>query len=201
MKFEKILSIKDYTLGNRHTETETYMVCYQMPEDGSFPKGLCFESVQDALMYIMLQTHPESIISAAVNICDRNGKKDVGDLLAEIQFEPDKAGWLKDRLPLDNSDLLSDKAYVEFMYKAMHDHCMDMYDADEYAWLNTLFGYDIGADYARRINSLFYDIGVGIMELNHNSLQDVKSVCKELGIKPDLRKWAKEEPEAIRYSF
>lgn len=36
----------------------------------------------------------------------------------------------------------------EHTYRAMHDYGMNVQDSERWAWLNTLFGYDIGAERA-----------------------------------------------------
>lgn len=95
-----------------------------------------------------------------------------------------------------------DDACFEFYYKAMHDYNMDFPDADRYAWLNTLFGYDIGADYANRIINWFdNEIFVDVLELESTNYEMVLDACNELGIHLSFKNWAKETPIAMEYVF
>ncbi|MBQ6416315.1 MAG: hypothetical protein IJJ65_08720 [Butyrivibrio sp.] len=90
----------------------------------------------------------------------------------------------------------------EFYYRAMHDHDMDLSDADRWAWLNTLFGYDIGESAARKISNWLYENGQDACELTHKSKETLKSICEfELGLHLDFSKFVNSEPEAYKYHF
>ena len=89
---------------------------------------------------------------------------------------------------------------IDFYYKAMHDNGMDYADADRYAWLNTLVGYDIGADYARKIDRWMYENGQEVLELTAAMRETFETICEfELGIKLDYSRWATKEPRAFKY--
>lgn len=108
--------------------------------------------------------------------------------------------WLVDEIgfvPVDDED------GVEFYYTAMHDYNMGLCDADDYAWLNTLLRYDIGADEALEIIDWFYvneDITVQDA-IDVNSKEELMAVCEELGLKIDFSHWLEEDPVAYEYGF
>lgn len=73
-------------------------------------------------------------------------------------------------------------------------------DLDRYAWLNTLFGYDIGWDNARQIDSYLYsEMDFETMELCHMDKEMIQMVCKRLELDVKFDKWATEEPSAYHY--
>lgn len=76
----------------------------------------------------------------------------------------------------------------------------DMSDLDRYAWLNTLFGYDIGRENARQIDSYLYsEMDFETMELCHMDREMIQMVCKRLELDVSFDKWATEEPDAYHY--
>ena len=93
---------------------------------------------------------------------------------------------------------------IDHYYKGMHDYGMGVTDCDDWAWLNTLFRYDIGAENAKKIIGWYY-------ENEDTTVQDAVSVEKseelwyvcdiELGIHLDFSHWPKEEPTALEYGF
>ena len=97
-------------------------------------------------------------------------------------------------------DGLDDDA-VEFYYNANRNYGLCLYDTDRWAWLNTLFGYDIGADYALGISNWFYDNGLDVLELDSRSKGMVADVCFALGYKLSFKTWASETPKAMQFSF
>ena len=66
----------------------------------------------------------------------------------------------------------------EHTYRAMHDYGMDVQDSERWAWLNTLFGYDIG---------------------DRESVRNVAEL--ELGFHFNFAAFAKETPDAISYRW
>ena len=94
---------------------------------------------------------------------------------------------------------LSDEGWL-FYYKAIHDFNMDVYDADRWAWLNTLFGYNIGRSNATKINLWLYENGQDVYDLTHNSKETLKSICEdELGIYLDFQKFLDHTPNLYEY--
>ena len=110
--------------------------------------------------------------------------------------------WLKEHMGRSFDPLPDDAATCEFYYRAMHDHGMDVPDADRYAWLCTLFGYDIGCDHARAIINWFYENGWDVFDLSADSKDTVANVCcLELGIKLSFCRWRKTTPDCICCEF
>lgn len=96
---------------------------------------------------------------------------------------------------------LGNAAY-KFYYRAMHDNGMDLYDADDYAWLNTLLGYDIGADHAKGICRWLYENDETVTSYCAENLGTLKSICElELGYHLDFSNAVTETPEAIQYAW
>lgn len=85
-------------------------------------------------------------------------------------------------------------AGVEFYYHCLKNE-MDLPDADDYAILNRLFGYDIGIENALEISSaLFNDYNNPVTELltdkRSRLLLELVNLDSELGL--DFSKWGKE---------
>ena len=104
----------------------------------------------------------------------------------------------------DISDDMPDE-FFEHTYRAMHDYGMDFYESDRWAWLNTLFGYDIGADRARGIIYWYYENGMDVMDVTEitaeqaGTLQNIAEF--ELGYHFDYTTFAKETPDSISYTW
>lgn len=101
-------------------------------------------------------------------------------------------------LPVDDED------GVEFYYTAMHDYDMGLTDADDYAWLNTLFGYDICADHALEIIRWYYEnLDTTIQDaVSIDQMETLRNICEmELGFHLDFSNWPTEEPKYFRYDF
>jgi hypothetical protein len=100
-----------------------------------------------------------------------------------------------------DGDYLDEEGY-EFYYKCIALNNMSVYDADEYALLNTLIGYDIGKENAMKISSYLYenDLG-GVLDLDcrDESKQDVRKAIDALNLNIDLSKWKNSEYVAYEY--
>ena len=85
--------------------------------------------------------------------------------------------------------------FYSFYYRCMKAD-MHFADADRYAILNTLFGYDIGMDNARAIDSWMYEHDEEIYELNATNNKDKANVAlavAELGLNLDFSRWIEED--------
>ncbi len=90
--------------------------------------------------------------------------------------------------------------FFEHTYRAMKDYGMSVYDADKWAWLNTLFGYDIGADRALGLITWYDDNGMDVLELNADDKETLKNVAEmELGFHFNYAAFPDETPEVISY--
>lgn len=110
-----------------------------------------------------------------------------------------KREWLVSKIGSKIVDQLPNTG-VAFYYMAMHDNGMDLSDADRYAWLNMLFGYDIEVDAARKIIDWYYGKDLDVMELMYTSIKEVMDVCEELGLHLFFDNWLLEEPDYIDYT-
>lgn len=87
--------------------------------------------------------------------------------------------------------------------------CECMTDIDRHAWLNTLFGHNIGFDNAMEIENWLWG---GEIRPNHyrnmealditiNDKPLIQQCVKELGLDLSFDKWATKEPDVYRYEF
>lgn len=85
-------------------------------------------------------------------------------------------------------DWLDDAGYA-FYYRCM-EH-MSLLDADEYAQLNTLIGYDIGLDAAKKISSFLCEKDIDVMDMNSGDedREEVRKAVEALGLDIRLDKW------------
>ena len=76
-----------------------------------------------------------------------------------------------------------DQDVFNHVHKAMHDYNMSLSESDRWAWLNTLFGYDIGADRALDLDNWYYENGMDVLEIEADDRETVKNICElELGL-------------------
>ena len=100
--------------------------------------------------------------------------------------------------PFVKEHLDSDEAVI-FYFKAVNGYDMSLDDADSYAWLNTLFGYDIGAECAQKLIRRLADRDMSATELGQGSRRFIKELCGSNGYHLDFSEWTREEPKAYRY--
>ena len=109
--------------------------------------------------------------------------------------------WLKRQL---GNAPTNDQEGIIFYYRAMHDYDMGVMDADDYAWLNTLFRYDIGAERALDIIRWYYEKeDATVMDsVSIDTKETLKTICEdELGLHLDFSHWPKTEPKYIEFGF
>lgn len=113
----------------------------------------------------------------------------------------EKKTWLEEKIGAGTLSGMDDACF-EFFFRAMHDQGFDFSDADRYAWLNTLFGYDIGADHAKEIIKWLYENDQDALELTASSSYTLEGICNcELGFRLNFRKFVRKTPEYISYSW
>lgn len=113
-------------------------------------------------------------------------------IMSDIEF---------DKIGSDISKDMPDE-FFEHTYRAMKDYGMSVYDADKWAWLNTLFGYDIGADRALGLITWYDDNGMDVLELTAGDKETLKNVAEmELGFHFNYAAFAPYTPDAISYSW
>lgn len=121
--------------------------------------------------------------------------------MGEINTVEDKAIWLQEKIGFVPVDIDDYKA-VDFYYRAMHDYDFGLIDADSYAYLNTLLGYDIGIESARKLIIWFYENNDSTVEdaITVEDKGTVQNICElELGLDLDFSKFATEEPECYQF--
>lgn len=90
----------------------------------------------------------------------------------------------------------------EHTYRAMHDYGMDVQDSERWAWLNTLFGYDIGAERALDMIKWYNNNGMDVLGLTADDKESIRNVAElELGLHFNFAAFAKETPDAISYRW
>lgn len=99
-----------------------------------------------------------------------------------------------------DEDWLDDEEYA-FYYRCLINNKMSLLDADEYATLNTLIGYDIGVDNAMKISAYLWDREIETLELPEyeESKQDVKAAIETLRLNVDLSNWKNDKFEGYEY--
>lgn len=109
--------------------------------------------------------------------------------------------WVEKEVGKRIFDGLDDEVY-DVYYKGMHNYNMGVYDVDKWAWLNTLFGYDIGAERALSIITWYDDNGMDVLQLEAEDKETVENVSRfELGLHFNFNGWAKETPKRISYRW
>lgn len=104
-------------------------------------------------------------------------------------------GHINEEFEGDMSD-----AFFEHTYRAMRDYGMDVYDSEKWAWLNTLFGYDIGAYRASDFIAWYDENGMDVLELTAEEKEGIRNIAElELGLHLNFAAFAKETPDAISY--
>ena len=122
----------------------------------------------------------------------------LGTMLLDMADLQHKKNYVLDQVGANICNDLPDAFFVH-TYRAIKEYGMSLYDADKWAWLNTLFGYDIGADHARVLIEWFYKNGMDVMELTAESLDTIRHVSEDLGLFFDYSRFAKTTPDMISY--
>ena len=97
-------------------------------------------------------------------------------------------------------DWLEDEGYA-FYHRCLFDYNLSLIDADEYATLNTLIGYDIGVDNAMKISAYLWEHEIETLELPEyeESKQDVRAAVETLHLNVDLSNWKNDKFEGYEY--
>ena len=111
----------------------------------------------------------------------------------------EKREWIESKIGKGILEGNDDDCY-EFYYKAIHELGMDYSDADRWAWLNTLFNYNIGPDAAKAIINYQYETdGDDVMEFGCYQKEDLEAINYELGLELNFRNFVKKTPIAIKF--
>lgn len=126
------------------------------------------------------------------------------DKQKELKWNPalpkeEKIATIRKYLHIDSVDDSDDDIVVNFYYDAAALYgCDSIFDADETAWICSLFGYDIGWKAARSIANMFYEeTEESAAELTHKDKKLVKKYCRKLGLDLDFSKWASNDPDTM----
>ena len=113
----------------------------------------------------------------------------------------DKKTYVINEAGADICKGMSDDFFIH-TYRAMTDYGMSVYDADKWAWLNTLFGYDIGADRALGLIRWYDNNGMDVLDLTVDDKYTLKGVSElELGFHFNFSAFAPYTPDAISYRW
>ena len=113
----------------------------------------------------------------------------------------EKKTYVINSIGKDICEAMSDD-FFEHTYRAMKDYGMSVYDADKWAWLNTLFGYDIGAERALSLIRWYDENGMDVLDITADEKETLKNVAElELGFHFNYSAFSKETPDAIRYTW
>jgi hypothetical protein len=141
-------------------------------------------------------------IDHAMNLCRESftevwyDTKDYTDMVFEIER---KKSWIESKIGKGIIDGLDKYAY-EFYYRAMHDEGLLFADADRWAWLNTLFGYEIPSDTAKKLINWYWENDKDVIQIEATHKGTVKSICEfELNLQVDFSKWPDKTPDAVKF--
>lgn len=145
-----------------------------------------------------------NINGITLNALENTSAKEFGDI-ARMRY-PSKTLEKKKNFVIKQAgtDICKDlpDEFYEHTYRAMKDYGMSIYDADKWAWLNTLFGYDIGADRALGLITWYDDQGLDVLDLTANNKDDIKNISEmELGYHFNYSAFPNETPDAINYTW
>lgn len=79
---------------------------------------------------------------------------------------------------------------------------MDSFDANRYAWINTIIGYDIGYGNFHKLDEYFYCIkDADILDLSNDadSKEELKEIITELNLDISLDKWNTKEIKSYEF--
>ncbi len=144
-----------------------------------------------------------NIVALTLKAMKNTPAKEFGDI-ARMQYgisetTKEKKAYVISQIGKDIGKDMSDE-FFEHVYRAMWDYGMSVYDADKWAWLNTLFGYDIGADRAIALITWYDDNGMDVLDLTAEDKDTLKNVAElELGFHFNYTAFSNETPDAISY--
>lgn len=88
---------------------------------------------------------------------------------------------------------------IVFYYTALHNMGLSLLDTDEWVWLNTLFGYNIGWNNAKEIINFIYEDDGEVLDWTYKNKDEAMEINKTLNLSLDFSKWATEEPKICKY--
>lgn len=95
-----------------------------------------------------------------------------------------------------------DPEMLAFYHKCYEKGIDSVSDVDSYAWLNTLFGYDIGWNKARTIITYLHrKVDLSALELDVSSKHYLQELSRKYNLSLKFGKWPDKNPIGIRYDF
>lgn len=111
-------------------------------------------------------------------------------------------GELKNVFGIQPDGWEQDKDFIMFLDRCIQKGIDSLYDADSYAWLNTLFGYDIGWGRAQAIITYFYANDSAVSELTaENSREELENVNEIYNLSLTFDMWPEKNPKGIYYDW
>ena len=113
----------------------------------------------------------------------------------------EKKDYVMSRIGQDLCKSASDD-FFEHTYMAMEKYGFSFHWSESWAWLNTLIGYDIGADKALKLIRYFERNGIDVLKLDAGDMDELVAACiLGIGYYIDLKAWPKETPGTVRYTW
>lgn len=113
----------------------------------------------------------------------------------------EKKAWVEMKVGTYVLNGVDDDCY-NHTYRAMYDYGMSFGESNRWAWLNTLFGYDIGADHAKEIINWYDNNGLDVYDLEADESETVETICRmELGFYLNFNGWPDTTPRCISYTW
>jgi len=86
-------------------------------------------------------------------------------------------------------------------HKKVKDEGYSFHEADDYAWLNTLFGYDISLKTSMMISAVIdVEKNLTTADIDEESIYLMREICTKYKINVDFDKWTKKKKKAVKYS-
>ena len=85
-KYDVLVTIGQYTLINRHTNFEPYVVAFMYDDkSGTWAQGLYYGSAEVAIANLLAKGSPSTLIEAASGICASNEREDIAEMLTGMK--------------------------------------------------------------------------------------------------------------------
>lgn len=94
-----------------------------------------------------------------------------------------------------------DENEIDFYYSCVRLGISSLIDADSYAWINTLFGYNVGWNNAAQLIDILWDSEVEALELTAGDKTDLIDTCRIYGLDMDFSKFAALTPAVTNYEY
>ena len=127
---------------------------------------------------------------------------ELGIDFVDIEYDEVIAEWVRDAVrkyrPID-FDPETDAEEIAHLYKGMCVYGLNYGEALDWAYLNTLFGYDIDAERAKAIGDHLRGYGWNVSEIGPYNKAILIDTANELGFHLHFEKWPEKTPERLEF--